>query len=258
MSFILDALRKSEAQRRRGEAPTITESGDLAADAVPGSASRFPKLFIFILFVLVILFLWWLLFPSGLISEKASNQEQAEVAQGGETLAGSAEAAGKKGTAGNSQPSTPVAKQIQAPRTRNPVESYRAPELSPLPQQRVTIQAPPSADSRRIIQHTQPEPSEEPAEPTPAAAAESTAGSDISRETSPIGFYELPGNIRQELGEMVISMQVWSKDPQARFAIVSGRRVKEGDNIDPGALVVEILRKGVILSYRNYLFVVGN
>jgi len=49
---------------------------------------------------------------------------------------------------------------------------------------------------------------------------------------------------------------VYSKDPAERFVLVNGQRLAEGDSVQPGLLVDEIRRDGVIFSYRLYKFLV--
>ena len=52
------------------------------------------------------------------------------------------------------------------------------------------------------------------------------------------------------------SVLVFAADPEDRFVLIDGQRLKEGDSIQPGLLVKEIRRDGVVFSYRLYQFLV--
>lgn len=66
----------------------------------------------------------------------------------------------------------------------------------------------------------------------------------------------MPDAIRSEVPEIRYSVLVYNDDPAQRFVLVNGQRLGEGDSAQPGLVVQEIRRDGVIFSYRLYKFLV--
>ncbi|MCK5307443.1 MAG: general secretion pathway protein GspB, partial [Zetaproteobacteria bacterium] len=56
--------------------------------------------------------------------------------------------------------------------------------------------------------------------------------------------------------EIKFSVLVYAKNPADRFVLINGQRLVEGDSPQPGLIVKEIRRDGVIFSYRLYQFLV--
>lgn len=63
-------------------------------------------------------------------------------------------------------------------------------------------------------------------------------------------FNQLPG-LRSEVGNLVLNMLVYSTQAESRFALINLKRVVEGDQLAPGLTVREIRRDGVVLSHRG-------
>ena len=77
-----------------------------------------------------------------------------------------------------------------------------------------------------------------------------------SPEPQPIGYWELPDNVRQSIPVIKFSVLVYAEQPDNRFVLINGERYKEGDNLNPSLAVAEIRRDGVIFSYQLYRFFV--
>ena len=71
-------------------------------------------------------------------------------------------------------------------------------------------------------------------------------------EPAPISYWELPDAVRAEVPEIKFSVLVYASDPAARFVLINGQRLMEGDSAQPGLVVEEIQRDGVLFSYRLY------
>jgi len=56
--------------------------------------------------------------------------------------------------------------------------------------------------------------------------------------------------------EIKFSVLVFAADPADRFVLINGQRLAEGDSAQPGLVVEEIQRGGVLFSYRLYRFLV--
>lgn len=90
----------------------------------------------------------------------------------------------------------------------------------------------------------------------PSATNDEGAKQATAHIPEPIGYWELPDAVRASVPEIRFSVLVYDKVPANRFVLVDGQRLAEGDSVQPGLLVDEIRRDGVILSYRLYKFLV--
>lgn len=77
-----------------------------------------------------------------------------------------------------------------------------------------------------------------------------------SREPEPISYWELPDSVRADVPEITYTVLVYNTNPDERFVLINGVRLAEGDSYQPGLVVKEIRREGVIFSFRLYQFLV--
>ncbi len=214
MSLILEALRKSEAERRRGLAP------DVAMELPPPPASRPRALVAWLppaLAVAVLLMLagWW---ATREPADTASPAPAIEAA--GTTLAQDAPA---PALIPRIEPK-PAAPAIQAPVIPTPAVAVQAPS-TPAPEAASTAIA---AARPMPAQPVPVRPLPPPPPPPPPSA------SDISNDTS-------------MLPPIRLSMHMWDDVPSRRFVILNGQRMAEGDRYG-GITVVAIERAGVVVE----------
>ncbi len=70
--------------------------------------------------------------------------------------------------------------------------------------------------------------------------------------------YQLPESIQQQLPEIHIDAHLFYKDkPASRFASINGKIMREGHLLAPDLKVAEISSDGVVFSYQKYLFYVS-
>ena len=72
----------------------------------------------------------------------------------------------------------------------------------------------------------------------------------------PIGYWELPDSVRNNLPEIKFTVLVYAGNPADRFVLVGGERLREGDRFPPDVLVQEIRRDGVVFKHKLYEFLV--
>ena len=193
MSLILEALRKSEAERRRGEMP------DLRAELPPPASPRraplsraWPWLVAIVAVGIV----------AALLLHPWSRNDTT-------TAAADTTATPTESIRMESRPQPAAAPRIETPR----IAEREAPKPQPSPQP--AMPAPPPA-----VAETAPEPVPEPA---PAATTD-------SQETS---INALPAELRKALPPLQLSMHMWDADPARRFVILDGERHVEGDSVGP-------------------------
>ncbi len=257
MSFLLDALRKTEDQKHRREVPTI-HSADPAPDSRP--ARRFMGPYLLVLLPAFFVLAW---FGSRQFADSGSGEAQPApakpvVAAPGVEDPRSGPAVTPTGEMAELPWPGPVASRIDEalespadglPATvRTPVESLPAPAVEE-PGQSGSANI--ASGEAPIVVGPQPGPVTDDAVPTPQ-------GSEPYQPPRPsfITYWQLPDSIRAELPEFRVRVMVYAERPEDRFILVNGQRLLEGDSLQPGLVVREIRRDGVVFSYRLYEFLV--
>lgn len=242
MSLILEALRKSEAERRRGRAP------GLHAELPPMHAHsrRVPPPWLWITAIAALLLVAMLLWMRG-------RETPGPVARNEPLSADVAREAraptNDRAPASASPPPFPRVERIVAPAASVPAP---APAASSTPRAEERIEddiaatttparelAAPIAPAPAVAAATDVPPSPVNA-PAPASAPEPARGT-VAR------LSELPPGERKQLPAMKLSMHMWNERPARRFVIIDGQRYIEGDRIG-NAVVDAIDSDGVILN----------
>jgi general secretion pathway protein B len=244
MSFILDALRKSETARRRSEAPDLFATMPGTTAAAPARA-QWPLLVIGGVGVLSLIAALWLFaqrMPAGVPADTAegaaANAPALEAT--GSTPPATADAARESATAG-----APEISPVRSPEMP-PVQPATAPAVaSPIPPTaaaQTTLTPPPAPDVENTTRSLPAPP--EPSVPPPSAPASQPVGDRI------VSLADLDPEARKQLPPLKLSMHLWNETPSQRFVIVDGQRLKEGDVL--GEIVVErIDRDGAVLVWRG-------
>lgn len=197
MSLILEALRKSEAERRRGDLP------DLRAELPPPIAGKrisLPRTLPWIVAIVAICIVAALLLHPW---PRATAPVEPTVA--------ATQASPPETVRLQSHPQPAVDTQRPAPTA--PVE--RQPPPKPQPTAVVAAPAPPPPATAATV---------EPA--SVAAPPPATADTETS-------INALPADLRKALPPLQLSMHMFDPDPEKRFVILDGERYSEGDSVGP-------------------------
>jgi general secretion pathway protein B len=274
MSLILEALKKSEQQRRLGEAPTLGS---------PVVATRRRRSVLPILAVLVLAaaaVAWWLMRPHATtqpappptVAVEGANpaapitaarapattvpdnrtQDRAKLAadaarRNADRLEQNKRTAGIGNTAARTAPATaaPAMKGIPptAPPTATPPQkagdigaTASQAAKSPEPTGAKTPPAPPSTAKVDA--------------PGPAPTADKSGASNSALPS----VWDLPFATRKELPAIDLSMHVYSADPKQRFVVIKGDRHVEGDEVGSDLILREIRQDGLVLDYKGQRF----
>lgn len=264
MSYLLDALRKSEDLKKRGAAPTIHTAGRYDK---PGRASHWLGMALLVLLPLLVLLAWYSWSDHDSLTEP-SPQGHTGLEDGLATSSQSSPAKIQSEQAAAGQAERPVSKPatITLSTERTPVERIdNAPGSSPADKPAEAV-----ADRDNTKEST----SDSIAQPqveAPSAAEEASSGGTPDRlddgngeprDYQPampglIHVWELPESIRGNLMDMRISVLVFAERPEDRFILMNGKRWAEGDEPQPGLVIREIRREGVVFTYRLYRFLVS-
>jgi len=227
MSFILDALKKSEAERQRQAGPALLEMRVVPPRrGLPLWAIALAVLLVVNLGVLA----WLALRPTGVPA----------AAEAATMPAGSMPAAGSNGPASTAAPAAGWPVPGAAPPLAAPAASPPTPPAANLPDTARAARAPDQAV----------EPEENPADTAPAVAAPASA----ARPGKGLQNYVA---LSSTLPALRLDLHAWSELPADRYALINMHRVREGDTLPEGPHVQQITREGVVLDYRGTEFVLG-
>jgi general secretion pathway protein B len=231
MSLILEALRKSEAERRRAAAP------DLHAPVAAPLTRQSPlgPVLVTLAGFALLAGTWFVGRTPAPVSAPAD--EAAEI-HGSDV--GPDGGSPPEPVAAESATATDVAATARSATTDTPPAKPAA-RAAPAP-------APPKHDEERAV-------ATDIAPARPERPRESAIATDVApaRVPSPPAADALPGletlapGERAALPPLKLSMHVWSADPARRFAIVDGQRVTEGALLG-GGTVAEIRPDGLVLD----------
>jgi general secretion pathway protein B len=227
MSLILDALKKSEAERRRGELPTFTTSStmSLPPSTKKNSSSTIILTSFFVLVGSALAFYFWSR-PSGNL----------------EVLSNSSPTAGSVLAANNNNSRTE--KNVTAASAALPETSAPTPTPAIATEKPIVIQAKPEIKAAKPAPKAETDIDTSPAINAPANNAQTTPN-----------IATLSAELRQQLPAMKLSMHVYANEPAKRFAIMDGARINEGSVVGQG-LVQRISPEGVIISINGQDFLV--
>jgi general secretion pathway protein B len=236
MSYILDALRKADAERERGNVPGIhaqpTFAGAPQSTQPIGSRPWVVALAgaAVLLLVIIALLVW-----------KMGGSTTAPVNVASGTIASNA------GPAPQSPPASTVAPALITPPPPLAQLPKPAQEAAPVPRKAAKAPvAPPAAAQASGATST-----------TSAKGALPAAPAASSNEPRLYTYAELPDDIRRQVPTMTVGGSVYSPVPANRFMFVNGQVLHEGDVIAPGVVLQQIRVKAAVLTVSGYRYLMN-
>jgi general secretion pathway protein B len=284
MSFILDALKKSETDRQRQSGPALFE-----VKVAPPKA-RFPVWAVAIAALLVVnmVIVGWLLLRRSSKGDETAAQNTAPTATSVPTQA-LAPNAGTGSPAVATIP-TPPAGAAANPSTNGPaingMSQTSTPTQAPTSAATATASAPqstgvtpqPAGQSTESNQPPVHLPDRDQNEPTlagnaanSAADSSGTSADDYAPAADP-GSPLFKGHVKRgtasglmlyqdlavangaDLPQLRLDLHVYAEKPQDRFALINMRKLHEGDSLQGGVKVEAITNDGVIMSHNGMKF----
>jgi general secretion pathway protein B len=274
MSLILEALKKSEQQRRLGEAPTFGS---------PVVATRKRRSVLPLIAILIVAGAgawWWLAHrastpapatpapDSSTTPAEMPLSQQVQTRPAGSTARPPLQRTPPAATAnqdkravgvGNVPHASTVAPQGPAsatPATPAPDKNAGLRALAPPAPAKTEAAAPAAAPPPKTAATTPPAPA--PARPQPPAATATDAQPVASPPAAAVPalptVWELPYATRKDIPAIELSMHVYSSDPKQRFVVIKGDRHGEGDEVATDLVLKEIRQDGIVLDYKGQVF----
>jgi general secretion pathway protein B len=246
MSLILDALKKSEAERQRQSGPTLLEV------RVTQPRRRYPAWAIAVAALLalnmLLLLAFWLHRPT---SSPAESPLAAAAVTAPAAVAASGPAAAAAPAMTSSALPTSVAPVVASSRAEQAAGPDAATSIAGNMNTLVPSSRPLSAsEAGAEVQDSVRNPADdEPAVPAGAGSAR------LEREAA--GHYaNLPSfsDLSGELPDLRLDLHVYAEHARDRYALINMHRVHEGDALPEGPRVLAITREGVALDYRGQEF----
>lgn len=235
MSYILDALRKADAERERGHVPGIHAQPMFAGApgaAAPRAARPWKWIAAALLALLVGVLLWSLLRGGG----------EPAAAPAAATLPAPTAVATAPAPAAVPQPAwvapAPVAPAVPAAPTTQSAKVVPPPAPAPKP-----AELKPAASPKLAAKA---------AASGPASAASGASAPGAAGEARIYALKELPDEIRRQLPALAIGGSMYSNTPADRILIINGMVLHEGDKITPDLLLQQIRLKAAVLAFKGY------
>ncbi len=250
MSYILDALRKADAERDRGHVPGIHAQPSFGG-TVPAAraATARPGLWVAIALgaVLVAALAWWLGGAGARSVVETASPAPAPVTSQA-PVSRQAPAAAPPAIAGPA----PTAALPSAPLATNPPPPAPVALLPKAEAAREPRKAKPTATAP--VTPAVPATATAPAAPAAAATAEAKPAATAEKV---YGLAELPDDIRRQLPSVAVGGSVYSKTPADRILIINGQVLHEGEAISPDLLLQQIRLKGALLNFKGYRYTIA-
>ena len=247
MSYILDALRKADAERARDAAavPDLYAQGDAADEGARAPSQGLKWMLLALLAVLLAGLAWaWL---------GAARVEPVRLAEPDRSPA---PVAAQAPPPAPSMPHTVDAPAVPLPTSRTtdapavPPTSPPALQAQPPLQPRPAARSPQSTAAVNAPAHVSTAPT-----PPSARAPKPSPGASAAGPAPPaISLAELPADLRAQLPALVVGGSVYSPAAASRIVILNGQVFREGDQPVEGLTVEQIGLKSTVLVFRGVRF----
>lgn len=231
MSYILEALKKAESERKLGSVPNMHAQPLVTASAAGSPFWRTPLAWSVLVAVLLL---------AAVIAWLAPWQAGTVVSLPQQTSSGSV----SMDTNPAPVPDTAIPPIAQAPTARQVPE----PPHDVVPAEPAKPKAAPKPAIKKKI-----EPAKAPVAAQPAERKKEIAAAAMAPAAEPRlpALRELPENIQREIPTLAVSGYIYSSVPAERSVLINNRLLREGSEIAPGLMLEKMLPKEAVLNYRG-------
>lgn len=245
MSFILDALRKSDARRRSQQGPTLAQPMTMGQQR---AQRRWPKPALAVLLLLSAIMLVAYVWPEAMLRVLPRETPPPRPTLSNLSIP---ELPGEPAAVARVVSTEPAASVVESEiPTLDTAEVELAAEPEPEPEQAI-------ASIPEALDDVSPDPEPRAAAPVLPEPTDTVAESAVEEPADYLLIWELPLAVRQGLPSLTMNLHVFTNDAQGRFVLINGQRRREGDQLSGGIQLVEIRPEGAILESRGYRFLLG-
>jgi general secretion pathway protein B len=249
MSYILDALKKSEQERGHGNVPGVQTIHSSSINYRKDSKPVWPYILIIAIIVNIAVIVYFNVkehaiptaVSTGPATKTSTSPDEAQ------------SLAAPVVSASTAQPSAEAVKQPKAAVDQIRMADTGTPANQGMKQQPATP----------FKKTTPAEASAAPGEiqtSKPAETEHSNTGNILASESSAevIDYNDLSPDIKSQLPAIIISAHVYSSNPQQRSIVINNNFMEEGEYLIDNIRLKEITREGAILEYQGILFRYGS
>ncbi|WP_439113416.1 general secretion pathway protein GspB [Hydrogenophaga sp.] len=244
MSYILDALKRADAERERGHVPGLHTHNAPPSAATQARINRPAMARVLAAVasaVAVGLAVWW--WHTAPEASPAQQQATGTVASADGAAPMQAPPTADVAPANDLVSAAPG---VPTPASKAPPAAV-LPLLAPPPP--APIAAPPRAEPPRTDASAQ--------QPTPPQAVASNTPAAAPAPAAVRSFAELPAEARAQLPAVNVSGSTYSQNPAHRMLIANGKVVQEGQEIAPGLVLETIGPRSAVLNHRGMRYSIG-
>ncbi|MDL2357169.1 MAG: general secretion pathway protein GspB [Pseudomonadota bacterium] len=214
MSYILEALKKAQAERQLGNAPTLNAVPVGAAPPDAAAARRLPA---------------W-------------------IAVAALALTGALAALAWRMQTHDARPAVPAAVVVTTP-VAPPVALPVAAPVTPAPAASASVPAPPLA----VVPASTPAARPPKPSPAPVKAAPPAPPTVAEEERLP-SLRELPEAIQHAVPPLAFGGYMYSANPADRLLLIDKALRHEGEEVAPGLVLEKLLPKAAVMNYKGYRY----
>lgn len=257
MSYILDALKKAESERKLGSIPDMHAQPLTARSTGGPQAWRSPVGWAVLTTVLLI--------AAAIIWRVQSQSDRDSNANAPLPHQASSGAVSPDGS-GEAGQVPPVAPDPALPSIAK-ASASESPDIPP----KMAVPVEPSKPSKASKPKTVPKPvqKKKAAQASTSKPASAAAGAAVrpleTEKPKPSAavltpeprlprLYELPGSIQREIPPLTVSGYIYSRIPAERSVLINNRLLREGGEISPGLVLEKMLPKEAVLNYNGYRY----
>lgn len=226
MSYILDALKKSEQERGHGSVPGVQTVHSSSINYGNEKKSYWPYILITAVLLNFAAIVYFIFDKERVLPKEITETHEEDIVTSKQPLTYPDEIAvspvvSKKGVS---------AEKTSSANNNNPAATAAE----------ITIDKPVSADSSQMGNNY-----------TPVADHSNAGIKDI------VDFYDLPESIQQQLPAIIISAHVYSSNPQQRSIVINNNFMEEGEYVIDDLVLYEITPDGAVFDYKDTRFHYG-
>lgn len=273
MSYILDALKRAERERRQGQGQ-VSVLDEIPSTPVAAPRRRLPRLLIpamagiIVVAVLAYALLAW--------RHRGANGAAAR-----STMAAAAPAAVQPQpvpapppvAAAMPAPGPPVATiedanrlatldDMQAPLAAAPAAAQQGNDVAAPPRPTAPASRPPPTSQGGERASPDDRAAAAPENPPPAAPAGDSAAQEVSPPPTPAQrqLREMPESFRANFPNLAVDVHAYNQDPARRFVLIGGKRYHEGDTLAEGPRITAIVPEGIVFDWQGQqvLYAIGH
>ena len=235
MSYILDALKKAEAERRIGGVPSIHADTPGAGTVAEGKSflhKFLPWIISGMLLLIMLAYVLW-----------SHPWNTAPIPAGAAALAPVPSA---PAVASGPAPAPQPAPLQPAPLAQAPAPATPVRQASPAAEKPAHPAASPAALAEK--------PKTEETKPPALVTAPNAASTAPAPEEEAGTVQDLPATIQRELPPVTINGYIYARNPADRSALINKKLLHEGVNIAPDLVLEKLTPKGAVLNFKGYRY----